>query len=149
MIKVLLAQGLVALGILYLLSSCATPVHAEQRLRSHLDGEKRRLEAAIRAAAAEGSMDEVGRLQPQLNDIDGDRDLLDAEVVVAAVAARLDSLPQLPPDFRDILRRGAADVANWQKLQRIVQQSITIAGNVAEGVSTVAQLAMKYGKFLI
>ena len=121
---------------------------SQQALRRHLASEKQRLETAIRTAAAAGDMAQVGRLQPQLDDVDGDLDLLDADTLAAAVSARL-QLPQLPPDFKDIIRRGQADVANWQKLQDVAQRTIAAAGDVAGGVSTVAQLALKYGKFLV
>lgn len=121
---------------------------SQQKLRDHLLAEQRRLQRAIRRAAADGRMDDVGTLQPQLDDVQGDLDLLDTEALAAAVAMRLDVLPQLPADFKDIVRRGQDDLASWQRLQQAVQRSIAVAGQVAEGVSTAARLVLKYGKYL-
>jgi len=89
-----------------------------------------------------------GELRPQLDDVNDDLALLDTIVLRDIVAARL-TLPSLPPNFREILANGEADLRRWQQLQGVIQNTIAVAGAVAEGVSTMAALVMKYGKFLV
>lgn len=117
-------------------------------LRAGLDGERRRLDRRIREAAVDRRMDEVDELRPQLDDVNDDLALLDLIVLKDIVAAKL-TLPSLPPDFPEILARGEADLQKWQQLQGALQKTIAVAGAVAEGVSTMAKLVMKYGKFLV
>ena len=120
----------------------------QQQLREHLLAERRRLETQIRAAAIGNKMEEVDDLRLDLDDVNDDLTRLTAVVLAQAVASRL-TLPQLPPDFDDILAKGEADLEKWQKVQGLVQQTISVAGTAATAVSTIAQLVLKYGKFLI
>ena len=120
----------------------------QRKLREHLEGERTRLEVLIRQAAIERRMDAVDDLRPQLDDISDDLALLETVVLNDIVAARL-TLPSLPRNFRQILEKGEADLKRWQQLQGALQKSIAVAGTVADGVSTMAKLVVKYGKFLI
>ncbi len=121
---------------------------SQKTLRETLEEERRRLDGRIREAAVERRMDEVDELRPQLDDVNDDLALLDTIVLRDIVAARL-TLPSLPPNFREILANGEADLRRWQQLQGVIQNTIAVAGAVAEGVSTMAALVMKYGKFLV
>ena len=119
----------------------------KDQLRQYLMGEKARVEGAIRQASVDGKMDVVDDLRPELDEIVDDIGLADAVALNQIVAAKL-ALPDLPPDFRVALQNGKADLARWQALQGAIAKSIAIAGQVADGVQTIAALAIKYGKFL-
>ena len=119
----------------------------QEQLRKYLTSEKTRLQAAIRQASVEGKQDEVDDLRPQLDDVTDGLALLEAVDLNQIVAAKL-TLPELPADFRETLQKGQADLARWQALQGVVQKTIQVAGEVADGVQTIASLAMKYGKYL-
>lgn len=122
---------------------------ANQRaLREALEGERRRLNRRIREAAADRRMDEVNEWRPQLDEVNDDLALLDTIVLEDIVAARL-TLPSLPADFREILARGEADLQRWQQFEGAIQKTLAVAGTVVDGVSTMAKLVMKYGKFLV
>ena len=122
---------------------------ANQRaLRGVLEGERRRLDGQIRQAAVDRRMDAVDELRPQLDEINDDLALLEAIVLKDIVAAQL-KLPSLPANFREILAEGEADLKRWQQLQGVIQKTIAVAGTVADGVSTMAKLVIKYGKFLV
>ncbi len=118
----------------------------QDQLRNKLTAEKTRLQVAIRQASAQGKQDEVDDLRPQLDDVTDGLALLDAVKLNQIVAAKL-TLPDLPPDFRTTLQQGQADLAKWQELQGVLQKTIQVAGQVADGVQTIAALAIKYGKF--
>ncbi len=119
----------------------------EAQLRKYLAGEKARLDTAIRQASVDGKQDVVDDLRPERDDVVDDLALMDAVELNCIVAAKL-VLPDLPPDFRETLEKGKADLARWQALQGALQRSIEIAGQVADGVQTLAALALKYGKYL-
>jgi len=93
-------------------------------------------------------MSDVDELRPQLDDVNDDLTFLDARKLDQLCAANL-PLPSLPADFAEILKRGDADVVAWTRLQNSIQKAIEVAGGVADGVSTAAQLLLKYGKFLL
>ena len=120
----------------------------QKTLREALEGERRRLDHQIRDAAVDRRMDEVDELRPQLDEVNDDLALLDTIVLKDIVAAKL-ALPSLPPNFQEILARGEADVQRWQQLQGALQKTIAVAGTLADGVSTMAKLVIKYGKFLL
>ncbi len=117
-------------------------------LHARLEGDRARLSAAIQQAAGEGRMSDVDELRPQLDDVNDDLTFLDARKLDQLCAANL-PLPSLPADFAEILKRGDADVVAWTRLQNSIQKAIEVAGGVADGVSTAAQLLLKYGKFLL
>jgi len=117
-------------------------------LHARLEADRARLSAAIQQAAGEGRMSDVDDLRPQLDDVNDDLAFLDARKLDQLCAANL-PLPSLPADFAEILKRGDADVVAWTRLQSSIQKAIDVAGGVADGVSTAAQLLLKYGKFLL
>ena len=119
----------------------------QDQLQKYLKTEQARLQAAIHQAAVDGKQDDVDDLRPQLDDIDDDLALLEAVKLNQIVAAKL-TLPDLPADFRETLQKGQADLAKWKALQGVIQKTIEVAGQVADGVQTIAALALKYGKFL-
>ena len=119
----------------------------QKQLRTYLTGEKARLQAAIRQASVEGKQEEVDDLRPQLDDVTDGLALLEAVKLNQIIAAKL-TFPQLPADFRETLQKGQVELAKWQALQGVIQRTIEVAGEVADGVQMIAGLAMKYGKYL-
>jgi hypothetical protein len=120
----------------------------EAVLREKLDGDRKGLETAIRQAAANGDMEAVDRLRPELDAVNDDIALMNVVQLRAIVESRI-QFPELPPDYAQALERGQAELERWQRLERAVQTTIAVAGQVAEGVSTMAKLFLKYGKYLV
>ncbi len=120
----------------------------EARLRERLQGELGRLSDAIEAAAVESNQAEVDRLTVERDAVRDDLDLMDAAQVEEIARAGI-QFPALPADFPALLRAGQQELEKWQKAERAIGAAIRVAGQVADAVSTIGKLVLKYGKFLI
>lgn len=120
----------------------------EHALREKLEADRRKLQTGIREAAVNGDMETVDRLRPELDAVNDDITLMDVVRLRVIVESRI-QFPQLPADYAQALEKGQAELERWRRLERGVQATINVAGQVAEGVSAMAKLILKYGKFLV
>jgi hypothetical protein len=120
----------------------------EPQLRKRLETERDRLKKEIEAAALSKNQDEVDRLSPESDAVMDDLNMMDAIELNQIIASRI-VFPELPADFSELLQAGDSEVQKWQKVEAAITKTIDIAGQVATGVSKVAVLIVKYGKYLV
>lgn len=120
----------------------------EPQLRKRLETERDRLKKEIEAAALSKNQDEVDRLSPESDAVMDDLNMMDAIELNQIIASRI-VFPELPADFPELLQAGDSEVQKWQQVEAAITKTIDIAGQVATGVSKVAVLLVKYGKYLV
>lgn len=120
----------------------------EGRLREQLQADLGQLDGAIEAAAVDRNQAELEKLTTRRNAVRDHLDLMDAIKIEQIVTAGI-NFPALPADFPALLKAAQTELEKWKKVEAAISTAISVASGVADDVSSIGKLVLKYGKYLL